>query len=60
MTEVFVTTKDSCEMAGEFSEHGLDFVAVSMDKAPSGKAVIRFSATSDDVDYEINYEFEAK
>jgi len=60
MNEIFITTKDFYEMACEFSEHGLEHVAVSTSKSSSGKTILQFSATSDDVDYEINYEYEEK
>ena len=60
MNEIFVTVDDFCEMAREFSQHGLGYISVSMSKGESGKTVLRFAATSDDVDYEIDYEFEAK
>ena len=60
MNEVFITVKDFLQMAREFDGKKMDFVVVGMKENKAGKSVVSFSATRDDIDYEINYTYEEK
>ena len=55
--QLFITVEDFMEMAKEFSEKKMDFVSVIWSNTESGKSKATFSATKEDIDYSIDYEF---
>ena len=55
--QLFITVGDFMEMAKEFSDEKMDFVSVIWSNTENGKIKAIFSATKEDIDYSIDYEF---